>query len=235
MTNKNNCLICGGEIIYTQTAKEMECAFCHKTFKSEAQCKNGHFICDECHSKPAFDIIMEYCLNSKSKNPLEITTELMKHPAIHMHGPEHHVLFPSAMLTAYYNAGGQIDLKDALEKAQSRGQKVPGGICGMWGDCGAGVSAGIFFSIAAKSSPMCKEAWGNGNIMTARCLEQIGIIGGPRCCKRNGYVAMLTAIDFAAEKLGVQMEKPTNLVCTFTHLNKECIKERCPFHPINNK
>ena len=233
--NKNNCLICGGEIIYSQQAEELECAFCGKTFMSEAKCENGHFICDECHSKPAFDIIKDYCLNSKSKNPIEITTELMKHPAIHMHGPEHHVLFPSAMLTAYHNAGGEIDLPSALEKAQSRGQKVPGGICGMWGSCGAGISAGIFFSIAAANSPMKGEAWGMGNIMTSKCLAEIGKIGGPRCCKRDGYTAMLTAIDYTTEALGVTMEKPQKLVCQFTALNRECIKTRCPYHPANNK
>lgn len=233
--NKNNCLICGGKIIYSQTAQKAECEFCHRIFQSEAKCENGHFICDECHAKPAFNIIMDYCLNSNSKNPLKITTDLMKHPSIHMHGPEHHVLFPSAMLTAYHNAGGSIDLAEALKTAQNRGKKVPGGICGMWGDCGAAVSAGIFFSIAAKSSPICKETWGNGNIITGKCLEKIGIIGGPRCCKRNGYTAMLTTIDFTNEKLGIQMEKPLKTICTFTHLNNECIKERCPFHPINNK
>ncbi|MGI5824079.1 MAG: DUF5714 domain-containing protein [Bacillota bacterium] len=233
--NKNNCLICGAEIVYSATAEELECAFCHQKFMSEAKCANGHYICDQCHSKPGLDFIMDYCLQTKSKNPVEITSAMMKHPAIHMHGPEHHVLFPSALLTAYHNAGGEIDLPKALKQAQDRGKRVPGGICGLWGSCGAGIGSGIFFSIAAGSSPMKNQAWGLSNIMTSKCLEAIGRIGGPRCCKRDGYTAILTAIDYTEETLGVQMEKPREIICDFTELNKECIRKRCPYNDVNHK
>jgi hypothetical protein len=233
--NKNNCLICGAEIIYSTTAEEMECEFCHQKFMAESKCANGHYICDQCHSKPAFPFIMDYCLQTKSKNPIEIAKEMMKHPSIHMHGPEHHVLFPSALLAAYHNAGGEIDLTKALQAAQNRGQKVPGGICGLWGDCGAGVSAGIFFSIVMANTPMKEHAWGMSNIMTSKCLAEIGKLGGPRCCKRNGYTAMLNAIDYTKETLGIEMEKPEELICGFTPLNKECKKEKCPYHPVNHR
>ena len=232
--NKNNCLICGAEIIYSETAKEMKCVFCQKTFKSESQCANGHYICDQCHSKSALPFIMDYCLETTCQNPIEIAEAIMKHPAIHMHGPEHHVLVPSALLTAYHNAGGDIDLAKTLQTAQDRGKKVPGGICGFWGSCGAGIGAGIFFSIAGKGSPLAKDAWGQGNLMTAKCLAAISQTGGPRCCKRDSFTAMLTAIDYTAETLGVAMQKPEQIVCSFTPFNKECIKKRCPFHPMNH-
>ena len=48
-------------------------------------------------------------------------------PFCHMHGPEHHIMVGSALLTAYHNAGGQIDLPKALSEMISRGSKVPGG------------------------------------------------------------------------------------------------------------
>lgn len=233
--NKNNCLICGGEIIYSPNAEKLKCEFCHQEFMSEAKCENGHYICDHCHGKPGFQLIIDYCLNTTSKNPIEIAAAMMKHPAIHMHGPEHHVLYPSALLAAYHNAGGKIDLPKALQQAQNRGSKVPGGICGMWGSCGAGIGAGIFFSIATASSPLATESWGMSNIMTAKCLVKIGEIGGPRCCKRDGYTAMLTAIDYTAETLGVTMEKPQNTQCSFSQLNNECLQEKCSYYPNNHK
>lgn len=77
-----------------------------------------------------------------------------------MHGPEHHVMVGSALLTAYKNAGGEIDLVKALSEMQARGKKVPGGACGFWGACGAGVSAGMFVSIVTGSTPLTNEAWG---------------------------------------------------------------------------
>ena len=40
-----------------------------------------------------------------------------------------------------------IDLNIKLLDMKNRGSKIPGGVCGMWGACGAGISAGIFISI----------------------------------------------------------------------------------------
>ena len=48
---------------------------------------------------------------------------------------------------AYKNAGGEIDLPEALLEMMNRGKAVPGGTCGFWGACGAGISTGMFISI----------------------------------------------------------------------------------------
>ena len=39
-----------------------------------------------------------------------------------MHGPEHHVMVGSALLVAYKNAGGEIDLPEALLEMMNRGK-----------------------------------------------------------------------------------------------------------------
>ena len=49
-------------------------------------------------------------------------------------------------------------------------------------------------------------------------LESIGKVGGPRCCKRDSYLAILAAIDFAADYLNVHMGK-TMPVCTRSKQN----------------
>ena len=134
----------------------------------------------------------------------------------------------AALLTAYKNAGGDIDLPKALQEMYSRGKAVPGGACGFWGACGAGVSAGQFMAIATASTPLAVEPWGLSNQMTAKALDSIGKVGGPRCCKRDSYLAILAAIDFVAEHLNVHMEK-TMPVCTRSRLNNQCIGKRCPF------
>ena len=134
----------------------------------------------------------------------------------------------AALLTAYKNAGGEIELQKALHEMYRRGKAVPGGACGFWGACGAGISAGQFVSIATSSTPLAVEPWGLSNQMTAKALESIEKVGGPRCCKRDSYLAILAAIDFAAEHLHVQMEKSAP-VCTRSRLNNQCIGKRCPF------
>lgn len=225
------CLICGAPLEYLSGDVEMECVICHKTARSRTRCVNGHFVCDECHAR-GIDAVFGLCLSETSKNPAEILNKMMRLPFCHMHGPEHHVLVGAALLTAYKNAGGGIELPEALGEIKSRGQNVPGGACGFWGACGAGISSGIFVSIISGSTPLAKEPFGLSNRMTAKALEAIGSVGGPRCCKRDAYLSVLAAVDFTEEHFGVKMEKP-DIVCGFSAKNNQCLGKRCPFSKAN--
>ena len=171
---------------------------------------------------------MGLCLAETSKNPIEIIQKMMDLPFCHMHGPEHHVMVGSALLAAYKNAGGNINLAQALSEMKARGTKVPGGACGFWGACGAGVSAGMFVSIVTGSTPLTNEAWGLSNMMTASALGAIGEIGGPHCCKRDSYISIIKAVEFVKENLGVEMEL-SEVKCVHFKQNNQCIGARCPF------
>lgn len=222
------CLICQAPLKYLEQEELMECVFCHKKEYSHTQCIHGHYVCDECHIK-GIDQMINICSQDTSSNPIKILTKLMALKTCHMHGPEHHIMVGSALLTAYRNAGGDIDLEAALMEMQKRGRKVPGGACGFWGACGAAVSSGMFLSIITKSTPLSHQEWGLSNLMTAHSLQKIGEIGGPRCCKRNSFLSVLAAIEFVKENLGITMESQ-NIVCHFSSLNNQCIKKRCPFY-----
>ncbi len=229
---EEECLICKAPLEYLQEDVEMECAICHKKEMSKTRCVNGHYVCNQCHTQ-GIDNIFGVCLNTDSKNPVEIMKKMMNLEFCHMHGPEHHIMVGSALLTAYKNAGGDIELETALSEMKNRGQNVPGGVCGFWGACGAGISSGIFISIISGSTPLAQEPWGLSNKMTSRSLENIGNIGGPRCCKRDSFLAILTAIDFVKEHFGVEMEKP-EIVCEYSAKNNQCIGKRCPFSKQNH-
>lgn len=232
---KEACLVCGEELEYFAVDREMECVYCHQKFMSKAACKAGHYVCDSCHAKTAIQHIEEYCLSTKSKNPIEIAMDMMSDPYVHMHGNEHHILVGSALLAAYHNCGGDIDLPTALSEMRARGSKVPGGACGFWGCCGSAVSTGMFMSIVTKSTPLTNEPWGLSNKMTSRALARLGEIGGPRCCKRNTLLSIQQAAIEVEQSLGIKFEMPESVVCKFTALNKQCIGLRCPFNPANNK
>ena len=221
------CLICKAPLEYLSEDVEMECSVCRRKEQSKTRCVNGHYVCSACHTA-GIDSMFGVCLSETSKDPVAILNRLMKLPFCHMHGPEHHILVGAALLTAFHNAGGDIDLLRALPEMKRRGQGVPGGSCGFWGACGAGISAGIFISILTGSTPLSGEAFGLANRMTARSLEAIGAIGGPRCCKRDSYLSLLEAIDFVKEHFGVEMEKP-EIVCGFSRQNNQCLGKRCPF------
>ena len=224
----DECLICNELLEYLDFDEVMECEICHKKENSKTRCKNGHYVCNDCHTQ-GMDKIFSVCLNSTLKNPIEILEELMSLDFCHMHGPEHHVMVGASLLTAYKNSGGVLNLETALSEMYKRGKQVPGGACGFWGACGAGISAGMYISIISKATPLAKEGWGHSNQMTSKALNAIGHNGGPRCCKRDSYLAIIEAVSFTAEKFNVQMESG-EIKCSRSHLNNQCILSDCPFH-----
>lgn len=229
---REECLICKAPLTYLNEDIMMECAVCHKKELTKTRCVSGHYVCNECHTQ-GIDSIFGVCLTENSKNPIEIINKMMALPFCHMHGPEHHIMVGSALLTAYKNSGGDIDLKKALVEMRSRGKSVPGGACGFWGACGAGVSTGMFISIITGSTPLAGEPFGLSNRMTARSLNKIGEVGGPRCCKRDSYLSIIAASEFVKENFGIEMEIG-DVICAFSDKNNQCIGKRCPFSRANH-
>ena len=229
---KEECLICKAPLEYLETDILMECEICHKKENSKTRCVKGHYVCNECHTQ-GLDTIIGLCMEESSKNPIEIIENMMAMPFCHMHGPEHHVMVGAALLTAYKNAGGDIDFHKELIEIMDRGKNVPGGACGFWGACGAGISSGMFISIISKSTPLTQEPFALSHKMTAKSLNAIAEIGGPRCCKRDSYLSILSAIDFVKDHFGVEMERQV-IICGHSGQNNQCIGKRCPFSKANH-
>lgn len=229
MRNKCNCLVCGDELEYSLSSYKQQCYYCKEEKYTNAQCKNGHFVCDNCHSANAYEIIERYCISSKLRNPLKMAMDLMVHPAVKMHGPEHHFLVPAVLITAYYNCLNEhSSIQQKLLEAKSRAKNVLGGFCGFYGNCGAAVGTGIFMSIITDATPLSKREWSLCNLMTANSLKSIAEHGGPRCCKRDSFLAIKEAIKFTKENTSVSMED-VEAVCIFSQLNSQCLKEECIF------
>jgi hypothetical protein len=155
----------------------------------------------------------------------------MKNPAVKMHGPEHHFLVPAVLIAAYYNVQGKPDVKgQKIGQAQQRAEMVNGDSCGLLGDCGAAVGTGIFISLVTGATPLSREEWKLSNLITAKSLEQIALRGGPRCCKRNTFLAIRSAADFTREHLAIVMPIATQITCEFPSRNNECLTKDCPFY-----
>lgn len=230
---KEACLICGSPLQYFEEAQTMECTVCHQSFQSNVSCIAKHYVCDHCHMEKGLKVIEELCLNSDSKNPLLLMQEIMQNPYLYMHGPEHHVLVGASLLTCYYNCCKDIYLPKALDALIERSTEVPGGICGFWGCCGAAVSTGIFTSVITEATPLSTQSWGLSNLMTSEALAEIARLGGPRCCKRNSFTAVLAAVRFVKQHFNIEMELPSQVVCDFYSENKECLGRRCPYFKVS--
>lgn len=228
---QSGCLICGEALVYTSENRPLTCSVCQGIFESNAACESGHYVCDGCHAKAGHLFITEYAKKTASHSPIEIAQEMMAHPLVHMHGPEHHFLVVAALLAAYQNAGGTINLDSALEVAYQRAKGVPGGICGLWGSCGAAIGTGIFISILGGATPLSQQEWSLANLMTSESLYKISQNGGPRCCKRDSFLSIAQAVTFAKTHFGVEMDSPVTIRCTFHPLNPTCKGENCLYYP----
>jgi hypothetical protein len=231
--HKSGCLFCGKELLYLKEAEDIACIFCKGVFSTQAKCIDNHFVCDACHALSANDLIERFTIDSSSKDPLDITLTLMKSPSLKMHGPEHHFLIPAALLSAFYNARAESGEKEKkIKQARKRAEHVLGGFCGFYGDCGAAVGTGIFVSVITGATPLSHKEWRLSNLITAKSLYTIANAGGPRCCKRNSFLAIEEAVSFVKEEFGVEIAfDARNLKCQFHSLNKECVKEECRFYP----
>ena len=183
--------------------------------------------------------ILNICKESTEKNPIVIFNRIVKNEdiLIPIHGPIHHVVDGAAFMTAFFNAGGKINLEESFWELCNRAEKMPGGMCGHWGVCGAVTSVAASLSIIEKTGPISDFDWGNHILYSSKALEKLGKVGGPRCCKRNGYLALEAAIDFVNENInhfGVVLEKD-KIECSFSSKNQQCKKENCPFFRGQNE
>ena len=231
MEYKSGCLICGKELAYQGNYEKVECYYCNETYDMNVKCINGHFVCDRCHSLSANELIERFCVNTELGDPIEIVLILMRNHKIKMHGPEHHFLVPAVLLASYYNLKNDDKKKiEKIKRAKKRAKYLLGGFCGHYGACAAGVGTGVFISLITEATPLSKQEWKLSNMMTSKSLLSIANVGGPRCCKRTVFLSVTEAVNFLDENFGVKININKNLRCEFSSLNKECLREECPFY-----
>jgi hypothetical protein len=225
------CLICGEELFYSEIIAARTCFYCGVTKQSNASCRNGHFVCDACHNGTANDLIERYCSGVASASPLALALMLMNSPAVKMHGPEHHFLVPAVLLAAFYISPDteEVDVAEKIREARKRAEDVKGGFCGFQGACGAAIGAGIFMSLVTGATPLSDRERKLSNLITADCLRVIAENGGARCCKRESFHAIITAVEFVRRELGIVLPVEMTTCCSFTGRNRECLRQRCGF------
>ena len=85
-------------------------------------------------------------------------------------------------------------------------------------------------SVLTGSTPLNKDAWPLPQQLTARCLNALAAVGGPRCCKRTSRISIHEAVKFTAERFGVVMPEK-EVKCDYMKFNRECIGKACPCFP----
>ena len=227
MESKENCGVCGKPLVYATEEILKSCDFCGDEYGALIYCPEGHYVCDSCHSRGALDVLRDVLSKTTSADPIELLEKVMSHPSVPMHGPEHHAMVPAIIVAAVRNAGYPVP-EGAVVKALERGSKVPGGWCGFYGACGAGLGVGIAVSVLTEATPLTGETRALANEATAYALDKM-IDGGPRCCKRASRCAVEAAVDFLRDRMDIILNKTQVVSCTYPQRNRECPEENCSY------
>lgn len=221
------CMVCGSELNYFTDAREMVCSYCGLMFPSNACCEQEHFVCDKCHKQNGLEVIKTICSGTEERDLITLLELIRSHPAIPMHGPEHHAMIPGIILACYKNSGG--DIKDeAILTGINRGADIPGGVCGFWGACGAAIGAGIAVSTIFAATPLTPSPRQTAQAFSAKILSVISKYRGGRCCQRETWLALNETARLSEEMLSVPMVAKGSLCCSQYLKNKECIRKQCP-------
>jgi hypothetical protein len=219
------CFICEAPMIKIQ--QKTICTYCGKEELSDYICKNGHYVCQECRLSKPLELVIKTCLVSKEKDPMVLATKIMLHPAIPLHGPEHHYL-ASAVLVTVAKTNGIDASEKTLQEAVERSRRIPLGACGLRGDCGAAVGAGIALSVLTKANWLSGIERSLAMKTVGATLNELAKLGGPRCCKASVYITLKIGVESLEKFFNVKipLSKPE---CIFSSRNRECWRKRCPF------
>lgn len=231
----DKCEICKKRLVYATNPdeyKDLQCEFCKNEFNANTYCEDNHYICDECHSKGPLELIEAFCEITDLKDPFVMAEQLMKHPKFKVYGPEHHILTPAVILTSLRNNkikkpnGEEVNLKD-IKEAINRASKIPGGWCGFYGSCGAGMGSGVAISVFTGATPASNKERTLANLMTSRSLEKIAD-NLEHCCKRSVKISITEALKFLKEKFDIELNYKSEK-CAFSQINNKCEKQNCPY------
>lgn len=228
LASTTNCGVCGQTLVYATESVTRTCSLCHKEAGTLIYCPAGHYVCDACHSRGAMDVLHQVIETTRSADPGVVIEEIMAKPPVPMHGPEHHSMVPAAIIAAVRNAGYPVP-KAAIERAMERSSKVLGGWCGLCGDCGAAVGVGIAVSVLTSATPLTGKERSMSMAATSFALSRM-LDDQPRCCKRASRVAVMAAVQFLKERMGISLPLAPGVSCIYVARNRECARQRCPFY-----
>jgi MoaA/NifB/PqqE/SkfB family radical SAM enzyme/SAM-dependent methyltransferase len=226
----SGCMACGKEIGYLAHEREVACHYCGGVKRTNAVCVEGHYICDGCHQQDGLSAIRLLCAETKEQDMLLLLDTIRRHPAIPLHGPEHHAMVPGIILATYRNLGGQISREDIFTGIE-RGSKVPGGVCGFWGNCGAAAGVGIAFSVLLEATPLTPKPRQQVQEITSRVLGEIALTQGARCCQRETVTALREAALLSHHLLPISLLAEADFFCKQFSTNRECIAGQCSLWP----
>jgi TusA-related sulfurtransferase len=229
-----NCMVCGSSLEYVTKAVEVVCNYCKKKEAAYVYCPKGHYVCEVCHGKGAFEAIKGIALSTDLKDPLAIAEIMMTHPSIPMLGCEHSYLTAAAFMAALKNHGKLGISNEQILEAMDRAGKISvSGFCALAGTCG--IASGLAAAFGVITGAECskdKETSITLHVMAA-ATEAIANEAGPCCCKTFTRTALGVGYNLAKLYLGVNLPiHYEKISCNYVKRHPHgCRASRCHYFP----
>ncbi|MDO5845142.1 MAG: DUF5714 domain-containing protein [Methanocorpusculum sp.] len=228
------CKICGEDVAQEYIPKETKCDICGKNIISNYTCHNGHHMCSKCRFEGVFNDVKIICQHTKSKNPIEISKEIMNITHLPLLGCKHFFLTSLCLFTAFKNCGGKVsDFEKSLDNIIDRVMMVHTSECKIGGLCGIPASIGGAFQVVGFEDKTIEERTQIANKISGSCMAKLvnpKLIGTTNCCIRNSIICVVETSNYMKNYYWVDLELPTEIKCEFSEGNPRCNKDKCRFY-----
>jgi hypothetical protein len=230
------CILCGGDLEALAAPLTRICDVCHTNSEADVRCENGHLICNDCLNTTVEEFVKKSCLDYKGEDPIELAVQIMNSPIVRMHGYEHHLIAPAALITCVRNKISRKEsLPELIEIIEKRALTEISHDCAFNNSsCGAALGIGMFLEVFNGLDVAAEgESATESSELSALALERIKDHGGPKCCKRDTYFSIYAAIDYLKEKYAIDLPQ-SEAKCTFSLRNKSCGLTQCQYYNLSN-
>jgi hypothetical protein len=182
------------------------CNYCGKGESAYIRYPRGHYVCEICHGKGAFEAIRDLALSVTSRDPLAIAETMMSHPSVPMLGCENAWIAAAAFMASLKNTGKmEIENKHIVEAMERTRNQAISGYCGLTGTCGIPIGIGAVFSVILEAEcPKDRETVIAMRAVT-RTADAVANETGPCCCKSYVRTGLGVAYSLAKEYFNVNL------------------------------
>lgn len=227
------CPVCGAEMIQGYIPEETKCDICGNPTVANYYCPNGHHLCNNCGYKMMYDTFKNICLNTNSKNPIEILEKIMDIDGMPLLGCKQNLACALAVYTAYKNNGGRVDdFEKGLDKIKDRISKLQVSMCMLGGFCGIPVAMGCAWQAVSLESKNIKVVTETANTLTGHCMSKLmnpNNEGSHNCCVKNSIICVIEATRFLGNNFWIDMDLPSSMKCKYSSINPRCNGNKCSF------
>lgn len=223
------CNFCGTALKLLPNAIGARCMICGERGRTRTWCTQGHFVCDDCRGGELWAMVERLAGREYATDPVEILIQMRESQDFPMHGPEHHPLVAAAFLIAYHNRHGEPSWPVILDTLQSAATQLPGGTCGFWGACSAGLAVGMAYCAILDSSPTDGAPRAAAHQAVGQIMARIGQYPAARCCRRECLLALQVACELSTTLLPHPLSTTYREPCAQAADNPECLGPSCPY------